>query len=103
MTLASMPARVQAKQGFQQVRSTHDPHDLAIGDDRQPFDSMSMHQVDYLFDWCIDVYRNRTSGHDVDNTPVIQLPCRDLPPWLREERIQPPSPRMMRRKGQCKL
>ena len=38
MTLASMPGRVQAEQGFQQVRSAHDPHDLAICDDRQPFE-----------------------------------------------------------------
>ena len=34
MTLASMPARVQAEQGFQQVPLDYDPHDLAIGDDR---------------------------------------------------------------------
>src|SRR5262245_17273105 len=88
-----MPLRVQTEQCFQQIRSAHDPHDLAIRDDRQPFDSMSMHQVDYLFDWRIDTYRNGTSGHDVYNAPVVQLPCRDLPAWLREKRIQPPPTR----------
>ena len=93
MTLASMPGRVQAEQGFQQVRSAHDPHDLAICDDRQPFDLMSMHQFDGLFNWCIHVYRNRTPGHDVDNAPFVQLTCCDLPALLGEESVQPPPSR----------
>jgi hypothetical protein len=92
MTLASLLVFVQAEQCFYQIRSAHDPHDLVIGDDRQTLDSMSMHQINDLFDWCIDAYGNRTSGHDVGNAPVVQFPCCDLPAWLREERIQPPPP-----------
>jgi len=35
-------------------------------------------------------YRNRTSGHDVYNAPIVQLPCRNLPAWFGEKGIEPP-------------
>jgi hypothetical protein len=84
---------MQAEQGFQQVRSAHNSHDLALRNDRQPFDSMSMHEFYDFFNRGIRVHRNRPSRHDVSNTPVVQLLGCNLPAWLGKESVQPPSPR----------